>query len=143
MTNYNIIKNTAITLITLIGLTSCLEKPEKVTESNVGANVLGFNLNGQYISYSQSGGFIYPLKNDVFANHYTESDKFTIVSYLDNMIWKCIEIEFSKNDIMVGETVTNSTFTLEYVYSITPDEDGDGSETEYKMMEDISGELTL
>ena len=138
---YKAMKKLATILLIIIGLTSCTEKPEKVAESNVGAKVVGLILNGEYIFYSHGGGLgiMYPINNHVYATLDTNTNKIQIQSHLDHNIWKHIILNFSLDDIVIGESIENNEFVLEYIYSGSYKDNN----LESEFIKDVSGELLI
>ena len=130
-------KKLATILLIIIGLTSCIEKPAPIEKSNTGEQVLGFTLNGQYISYYRS------LQGSYVRSYYNEDGTIQIYSVLDNSIWQQITIQCSTEDISIGVPIKNVEFTLEYIYSITHNPNGELPHRENRNMEDISGELLI
>lgn len=136
-------KKIVVLLIILLGTNSCeLWRPEKIEESNTGQNVLGFTLNGDYISYSlavNKGGIL----NDVKAYYNDADSTFKITASLYNSIWKELTIYIPANSIIVGESSKDVTFNLEYTYSLTHNPNGSGSYTVNKFVENTTGEVMI
>lgn len=137
-------KKIVVLLIILLGTNSCeLWRPEKVVETNTGQNVLGFTLNGTYISYKAGLGKGELIRNHVFGYYNDTDSTFEITASLYNSIWKELTIHIPANNIIVGESTEDVSFNLEYTYSLTHDPNGNGSYTVNKFVENTTGEVMI
>ena len=82
---------------------------------------------------------MYPITNHVYATLDTNTNKIRIVSHLDHNIWQYITLNFSLDDIVIGESFENNEFVLEYIYSGSYKDNN----LENEFINDVSGELLI
>lgn len=108
---------------------SC-QKIDPFVETDEGADVLGFYLDGTKVTYETSGGFPseYPYEHCVYARQ-INADSLEISASLDNYYYNhiCFKIAFA--DISTERKLKDSDIRLTYLYRKTPtapDENIDG-----------------
>lgn len=99
---------------------SC-QKIDPFVETDEGANVLGFYLDGTKVTYETSGGFPseYPYEHCVYARQ-INADSLEINAILDNYYYNQIYFKIAFADISTERKLVDSDITLVYLYRKTP-----------------------